>query len=148
MEKHIQHFEARPDARKLLNTDLEDDEEAQNDSVQLDDESGLKNYFREIVKNANRFGDKLDITHYQSFMEHYNDQTKRQPNVPVASLESSVRANEDQKRRNVSAAPTQVTRHMHNNEDNERKEGEVDDWVPPQDQRGDGKTSLNAKFGY
>jgi hypothetical protein len=106
MEKHIQHFEARPDARQLLNPDLEDGEEAPNDSVQLDEESGLKNYFREIVKNANRFGDKLDITHYQSFMEHYNDQTKRQPNVPVASLESSVRANEEQKRRNVSAAPT------------------------------------------
>ena len=45
-------------------------------------------------------------------------------------------------------APTQVTRHMHNNEDNERKEGEVDDWIPPTDQLGDGKTSLNAKFGY
>ena len=64
MEKHIQHFEARPDARQLLNPDKEDDEKAPNDSVQLDEESGLKNYFREIVKNANRFGDKLDITHY------------------------------------------------------------------------------------
>ena len=106
MEKHIQHFEARPDARQLLNPDLEDGEEAPNDSVQLDEESGLKNYFREIVKNANRFGDKLDITHYQSFMEHYNDQTKRLPNIPVASLESSVRANEEQKRRKISAAPS------------------------------------------
>ena len=28
------------------------------------------------------------------------------------------------------------------------KEGEVDDWIPPTGQSGDGKTSLNDKFGY
>ena len=28
------------------------------------------------------------------------------------------------------------------------KEGEIDDWVPPTGQSGDGKTSLNDKFGY
>ena len=35
------------------------------------------------------------------------------------------------------------------NQDRQGKEGDdVEEWVPPVDQSGDGKTSLNAKFGY
>ena len=32
--------------------------------------------------------------------------------------------------------------------EDERREGEVDDWVPPVEQNGDGKTKLNEKYGY
>jgi len=32
--------------------------------------------------------------------------------------------------------------------EDEVKKGEVDDWVPPKDQKGDGRTALNDKFGY
>ena len=28
------------------------------------------------------------------------------------------------------------------------KGGEIDDWKPPCDQKGDGKTDLNSKYGY
>lgn len=27
-------------------------------------------------------------------------------------------------------------------------QGEIDDWIAPNNQTGDGKTNLNAKFGY
>ena len=39
--------------------------------VELDEESGLKNYFKEIVKNANRFGDKIDLSKYENLMHEY-----------------------------------------------------------------------------
>lgn len=29
-----------------------------------------------------------------------------------------------------------------------KDEDDVEDWIPPMDQIGDGKTSLNEKFGY
>ena len=52
------------------------DEDGENDekpAVELEEDSGLKNYFKEIVKNANRFGDKpLDMTQYSNFLHHYN----------------------------------------------------------------------------
>lgn len=44
-----------------------DDEEEQN-QVELEEDSGLKNYFKEIVKNANRFGEKIDLTQYKGFL--------------------------------------------------------------------------------
>lgn len=28
------------------------------------------------------------------------------------------------------------------------RDGEVDEWVPPSNQKGDGRTDLNSKFGY
>ena len=39
-------------------------------------------------------------------------------------------------------------RNLNNDIEDEMREGEVDDWIPPTDQRGDGKTSLNDKYGY
>ncbi len=39
-------------------------------------------------------------------------------------------------------------RNLDNDIEDERREGEVDDWIPPEDQAGDGKTKLNDKFGY
>ena len=39
----------------------------------MEEDSGLKNYFKEIVKNANRFGDKIDLSQYQKLMDQYNE---------------------------------------------------------------------------
>lgn len=35
----------------------DEDEEQEENEVDLEDDSGLKNYFKEIVKNANKTGD-------------------------------------------------------------------------------------------
>ena len=53
-----------------MNKEDNEDTEAQNNQgvVSLEEDSGLKNYFKEIVKNANRFGDKLDMSHYSNFL--------------------------------------------------------------------------------
>ena len=40
------------------------------------------------------------------------------------------------------------TRNLENDTEVEKRDGEVDEWVPPQGQSGDGRTSLNDKFGY
>lgn len=45
---------------KNLNSDEEEYDD--NDNVELDKDSGLKNYFKEIVKNANKYGEKIDLT--------------------------------------------------------------------------------------
>jgi hypothetical protein len=49
-----------------------DEEDNPSETVALEEDSGLKNYFKEIVKNANRFGDKLDMSQYSNFLDHYN----------------------------------------------------------------------------
>lgn len=41
-----------------------------------------------------------------------------------------------------------MPRNMVNNDEDEKREGEVEEWIPPEDQRGDGKTKLNEKYGY
>ena len=62
----------------------------QDRSLDLEEDCGLKNYMREIVKNANRFGDKLDMTKYTGFVKEYEEVTlarKRGPEVDLEELE-------------------------------------------------------------
>ena len=66
----------------------DEEEEGAQSNVALEEDSGLKNYFKEIVKNANRFGDKLDMTHYSKFLEHYN---KKEASTSISLLESETR---------------------------------------------------------
>jgi hypothetical protein len=58
MQQHIEHFD------RTHHLPQQAEEEEEQTSIQLDEDSGLKNYFKEIVKNAGRFGDKIDLTQY------------------------------------------------------------------------------------
>ena len=49
----------------------EEGENGEDDNVELDEDSGLKNYFKEIVKNANKYGEKLDLSKYQHLIKEY-----------------------------------------------------------------------------
>ena len=53
----------------------------------LDEDSGLKNYFKEIVKNANKFGEKIDLSHYKNFVEQYNDHSASNKRPPTSLVQ-------------------------------------------------------------
>ena len=42
----------------------------------------------------------------------------------------------------------QTAENARNLDEELEKNGELEDWVPPENQTGDGMTNLNAKFGY
>lgn len=54
--------------------DDSEDEEGANaqTNVELDEDSGLRNYFKEIVENANRFGEKIDLSQYKHLVKEYD----------------------------------------------------------------------------
>jgi hypothetical protein len=66
MKEHIKNF----DSLKNQQIDQEVDEAT---TIELEEDSGLKSYFKEIVRNANRFGEKIDLTQYSKLMDSYNE---------------------------------------------------------------------------
>ena len=69
---------------------------------------------------------------------------------PIQSLEATFRP-DGVKRPKIGAISSlemeQSSRNMDCTDELER-EGEVDEWVPPSNQKGDGRTNLNEKYGY
>jgi len=62
--------------------------------VEIEEDTGLGNYFKDIVRNANKYGEKIDLTAYKSFVDEYEkvgEKRKQPTEVPVKSLEKEVR---------------------------------------------------------
>ena len=53
------------DAQDKILAQFQEDQDVEDEGdLDLDEESGLKNYFKEIVSNANRNGEKIDLSKY------------------------------------------------------------------------------------
>lgn len=90
-------------AEEQSNSEEEDEEDSR---VQLDKKSGLANYFKEIVANANKYGDKIDLNSYKNLVSEYESmQTQRAQPTPTEDLEQEVRGNliESKRRKQYSA---------------------------------------------
>eukprot|EP00347_Sterkiella_histriomuscorum_P006871 403351118 len=154
MQRRIQQVQERILREGRLDQGLDEDEEEDEESTGLDQESGLRNYFREIVENANRNGEKIDITKYSNLLGEYDKQSNSRKSLQgsVSYLETEIRGGGvglQVKRPKVYESMAQPKhRNLNNDIEDEKREGEVDDWIPPTDQKGDGKTSLNERFGY
>ncbi|CDW88843.1 fha domain protein [Stylonychia lemnae] len=133
---------------KIMSQYQQDEDVVDDDDMGLDEDSGLRNYFKEIVNNANKNGENIDLSKYQSLIKEYDNQAQRKRQAPTLYLETEVRGNVTQKRIVQDTIGNSKQRNLNNDIEDEKLEGEVDDWIPPEDQRGDGKTSLNDKFGY
>ena len=131
-------------------------------------QKGLKRLFKQIVKNANS-GDKVDVNkEYAPLMQKYIERTKLSQQLTAAQggimnakisdgLNIQAAAHDpDEEAAEAHRGPAmkrarygaQVAPQLHDRGAGQANDADVEDWVPPVDQSGDGRTSLNAKFGY
>lgn len=87
-------------------------------------------------------------------MANYKTTAYTGEKTQTESLEHEVRGNLQVKRNHPtvagpveSANDPKVMRNQ-TSEVEQEADGEIDNWAPPVNQTGDGKTDLNAKFGY
>lgn len=61
--------------------------------MDLDENSGLKNYFKEIVKNANKYGEKIDLNQYKNLVKEYDvaNQQRLREKQEILGLEGEIR---------------------------------------------------------
>lgn len=54
-----------------------ENEDINEGGLDLDENSGLKNYFKEIVKNANKHGEKIDLNEYKNLVQEYDNVSQK-----------------------------------------------------------------------
>lgn len=174
MFKQMAKEEAQALAQKLpeldqsSNSDQSEGEEPSNPTSLLHEGGGdLKKLFKQIVRNANS-KDKVNFKReYGPIMSKLAVKKtsnaegveiadglnfKRPRNAPDRDqLEDLDQQQKKRPRQAIHPLQKEVLEAIadERNEDQSlEKNGEVDDWMPPTGQSGDGKTALNAKFGY
>ena len=67
----------------------------------------MKSYFKEIVRNANKSGDKIDMSLYQNVVSEYSKQalTRKKPDIQELEAEVLGVASQSKRRAGV-AVPT------------------------------------------
>ena len=122
--KDLSRQEAEAFNTELVMEDDPVDEEA--DMVNVEEGTGLKSIMQEIIKNSNS---TFDLTQYKTLTGRLEEKKqvlgKREPEVPLRET----------RQKKVKYGQTTSL-------------GEDVEWEPPTDQAGDGKTKLNAKYGY